>query len=207
MARRNQEKFFIVYRITGTRPEDDNDESFAQSHATRQPMDTTAECSGTYGAAPATWRAARRAATRARPRPPARPVPGSNARPSTTCWPCTRRPWSRKTATGCRPCSPRRRRWGADHGTALRQDPPGALTAPGALQDTLRATFQQATVTALVIPPETVVRLPPTRAVSPSWRSKVPSTRGPWRSTPGCIAPPGGSAGWARAWCAWGSVR
>ena len=40
---------------------------------------------------------------------PSAPSPGSNARPSTTCWPSTRRPWSPKTATGCRPCSPRRR--------------------------------------------------------------------------------------------------
>jgi len=40
--------------------------------------------------------------------------------------------------------------------TALRQDPPGSLTDPMALRDALRATFQQATVTALAIPPETV---------------------------------------------------
>ena len=43
---------------------------------------------------------------------------------------------------------------------APRQDPTGAFAAPAALQDTLRATFQQATVTALAIPPETVTIAP-----------------------------------------------
>ena len=70
--------------------------------------------------------------------------------------------------TACRPCSPRR---GAGPGPAatapaLRQDPPGAFAAPAALQDALRATFQQATVTALAIPPETVVIAPDQSSVT-----------------------------------------
>src|SRR2546428_10767931 len=52
MARREQGQFLIVYRITGSKPEDDNDERFAQSHSTRKPTDTTAEGSGTYSPAP-----------------------------------------------------------------------------------------------------------------------------------------------------------
>ena len=43
---------------------------------------------------------------------------------------------------------------------APRQDPAGALTDLTALQAALRATFQQAAVTALAIPPETVVIAP-----------------------------------------------
>ena len=58
----------------------------------------------------------------------------------------------------------------------LRQDPPGAVADLAVLQATLRTTFQQATVTALAIPPETVV-VARTRAVSPFWRLKAPSTR------------------------------
>jgi streptogramin lyase len=49
---------------------------------------------------------------------------------------------------------------------APRQDPPGSLTDPTALRDTLRATFQQATVTALVIPSETVEVAPDQRSVT-----------------------------------------
>ena len=41
-----------------------------------------------------------------------------------------------------------------------RQDPPGAVADPGVLQATLHTTFQQTTVTALAIPPETVVLAP-----------------------------------------------
>jgi hypothetical protein len=47
-----------------------------------------------------------------------------------------------------------------------RQDPPGALTGPATLQDTMRATFQQTTVTALVIPPETIVIAPDQSSVT-----------------------------------------
>ena len=50
--------------------------------------------------------------------------------------------------------------------TALRQDPPGSLTDPTALRDTLRATFQQTTVTALAIPPETVEVAPDQSSVT-----------------------------------------
>ena len=50
--------------------------------------------------------------------------------------------------------------------TAPRQDPPGSLTDPTALRDTLRATFQQATVTALTIPPETVQVAPDQSSVT-----------------------------------------
>ena len=49
---------------------------------------------------------------------------------------------------------------------APRQDPTGAFADPAALQDTLRATFQQATVTALAIPPETVVIAPDQSSVT-----------------------------------------
>ena len=44
--------------------------------------------------------------------------------------------------------------------------PPGAFADPTALQDTLRATFQQTTVTALAIPPETVVIAPDQSSVT-----------------------------------------
>ena len=44
--------------------------------------------------------------------------------------------------------------------TAPRQDPPAVVTDPTAFQAALQATFQQATVTALAIPPETVVLAP-----------------------------------------------
>src|SRR5437016_5780666 len=52
MARREQRQFLIVYRITGSKPEDDSDERFAQSHSTRKPTYPTAERSGTYSLAP-----------------------------------------------------------------------------------------------------------------------------------------------------------
>ena len=47
------------------------------------------------------------------------------------------------------------------------------LDSPTALRDTLRATFQQATVTALAIPPETV-EVAPTRAALPPGSQKYP---------------------------------
>ena len=50
--------------------------------------------------------------------------------------------------------------------TAPRQDSPGCLTDPTAFQAALRATFQQATVTALTIPPETVQVAPDQRSVT-----------------------------------------
>jgi len=54
----------------------------------------------------------------------------------------------------------------AQTATASRQDPPGASADSMALQDTLRATFQQATVTALAIPPATVVIAPDQSSVT-----------------------------------------
>ena len=68
----------------------------------------------------------------------------------------------------------------------------GPLPTRRALQETLRATFQQATVTALAIPPETVVHRPrPEQRHVPGGR-KHPRPARQWRSTRGCIAPPGG---------------
>ena len=50
--------------------------------------------------------------------------------------------------------------------SALRQDQLGAFANPAAFQETLRATFQQTTVTALAIPPETVVIAPDQSSVT-----------------------------------------
>ena len=50
--------------------------------------------------------------------------------------------------------------------TALAPGPAGVVTDPTAFQAALRATFQQATVTALVIPPETVQVAPDQRSVT-----------------------------------------
>ena len=47
-----------------------------------------------------------------------------------------------------------------------RQDPTGAFADLAAFQETLRATFQQATVTALAIPPETLVMAPDQSSVT-----------------------------------------
>ena len=47
-----------------------------------------------------------------------------------------------------------------------RQDPTGAFADPAALQQALRTTFQQATVTALAIPPESVVIAPDQSSVT-----------------------------------------
>ena len=49
---------------------------------------------------------------------------------------------------------------------APRQDPTGAFAAPAAFQAAMRTTFQQSTVTALVIPPETVVMAQDQRSVT-----------------------------------------
>ena len=50
--------------------------------------------------------------------------------------------------------------------SAPRQDPTGAFADPAAFQETMRSTFQQATVTALAIPPETVVMAPDQSSVT-----------------------------------------
>ena len=146
-----------------------------------------------YSVGPAPpWRAVRRAATRARPRPPVRPVPGSNARPSTNLLALYQEAVvaedSDRLQALLAPATARRR-----------PSPlPPRVRTPRAPLPT-RPPSRTPCAPPFSRPPSPPWpsrprpwRLPPTRAASPFWRSKVPSTRRRWRSTRGCIAPPGG---------------
>ena len=113
------------------------------------------------------WRAARRAATRVRPRAPGAPSPRVERQAIDNLLALYQEAVVAEDSDRLQALlAPAAALGQAQTTAAPRQDPTGAFADLAAFQAALRATFQQATVTALAIPPETLVMAPDQSSVT-----------------------------------------